>query len=88
MKISQDLKDKLRNVINSEIEKSQSRAILKVAHLLTKQEKMAIISKVNDLAGKDIEVVIDKSLLAGFVVEIGSSKYDYSLRTRILQNFQ
>ncbi len=88
MKISQDLKDKLRKVINSEIEKSQSRAILKAAHILTDEEKTSIISKVSDLAGKDIEVVIDKNLIAGFIVEIGSSKYDYSLRTRILQNFQ
>lgn len=88
MKFSNDLRSRLREVIEKDIKKSEDTAVVKTAHDISDDIKKEIVSKVSHLKGKNISFERDPSILAGFIAEIGSTKHDYSLRSRILDQFQ
>ncbi|MFO0704060.1 MAG: F0F1 ATP synthase subunit delta [Patescibacteria group bacterium] len=88
MKISTDLKNRLRSVIQEEIESDLNRAYVISAHPLTEEEKIQIAKKIESLKDKKVYYEEDPSIIAGFVVKVGSSKYDYSFKSRILDQFQ
>jgi len=89
MKISVDLKNKLRKLIKDELNKTEEKCILKLAHSSSEKEVREILSKVADekVSVKDVELVVDPDIIAGFIFIKGSTLYDYSLKSKILDQF-
>ncbi len=87
MRISPELKDKLRAVVRKAQHDARQVATITVACSLDEATMQSIHQIVPALANTEAEVVVDDSLIAGFVVTIGSTVYDYSLRSRIRDHF-
>ncbi len=88
MKISTDLKNRLRSVITESIKNQTQKAVIVSAHDLSESQIKTIVSKFGELPGRDVTVVINPALIAGFIVKIGSSEYDHSLKSQISNNFE
>lgn len=86
MKISDNLKNKLRELINAEHEMAKLKCVLKVAHKLSDSEISEIATKFSENIN-NIQVEIDTKLIAGFIFAKGSTQHDYSLRSKILEQF-
>jgi F0F1-type ATP synthase delta subunit len=89
MKISPDLRTKLRTLIDENIHKQRERCVIKLAHKIPQEEIDTIIKKIagEGIAELEPEVVIDKSIIAGFIFAKGSTVHDYSLRSKIFKYF-
>lgn len=86
MKISEDLKNKLRELINAETENAKLKCVLKLAHKVSDQEVKEIVKKFSE-SEDNVTIEIDPKLIAGFIFVKGSTQHDYSLKSKILEQF-
>ena len=80
MKINPKLKKDLRSFLLDNIHKEQNRVQVFSADVLGVDEKKVLSGKkFPDLNWKDAEYHIDKSVIAGVVIKVGSKTIDLSL---------
>lgn len=80
MKINHKLKDELKSSLMEKIQKEQNRVVVYSADDLDADEKKALSGKkFPNLNWKDAEYRIDKSVIAGIIIKVGSRTIDMSL---------
>lgn len=79
MKINPKLKDELKNFLMEKIQKEQNRVFVLSADDLSIDEKKALEKKFTDLNWKEAVYKIDKSIIAGIIIKVGSKTIDLSL---------
>lgn len=79
MKINLKLKGELKDFLMEKIQKEQNRVAVYSADSLDIDEKKALENKFTDLNWKEAVYEIDKSIIAGIIIKIGSRTVDLSL---------
>lgn len=79
MKINPKLKDDLKKFLMEKIQKEQNRVFILSADRLDVDEKKALEKKFADLNWKEAVYEIDKSVIAGIIIKVGSRTVDLSL---------
>lgn len=79
MKINPKLKDELRGFLMEKIQKEQNRVAVYSAYNLDIDEKKALEKKFTDLNWSDAIFQIDKSIIAGIIIKVGSKTIDLSI---------
>jgi len=79
MKINPKLKDELRGFLMEKIQKEQNRVAVYSADSLSDDEKKSLENKFTDLNWSQAIFQIDKSVIAGIVIKVGSKTIDLSL---------
>jgi len=79
MKIDPKLKDDLKNFLMEKIQKEQNLVFVLSADSLNIDEKKALEKKFTDLNWKEAVYKIDKSIIAGIIIKVGSRTVDLSL---------
>lgn len=79
MKINPKLKNELKNFLLDKIQKEQNLVFVLSADSLNNEEKKALEKKFSDLNWKEAVYKIDKSIIAGVIVKVGSKTIDLSL---------
>ncbi|KKP61405.1 MAG: ATP synthase subunit delta [Candidatus Roizmanbacteria bacterium GW2011_GWA2_34_18] len=79
MKINPKLKDDLKSFLMEKIQKEQNLVVVYSVDNLDIDEKKALEKKFTDLNWKEAVYKIDKSIIAGIIIKIGSRTVDMSL---------
>ena len=79
MKINPKLKKDLKNFLLEKIKKEQNRVFVLSADSLDIDGKNSLENKFPDLNWKETVYEIDKSLIAGIIIKVGSRIIDLSL---------
>ncbi len=80
MKINPKLKDDLKNFLLEKIQKEQNRITVISADELSSEEKKDLSGKkFSDLNWSQAVYKIDKSIIAGIIIKVGSKTIDLSL---------
>ena len=79
MKINTKLKEDLKSFLMEKIQKEQNRVFVLSADHLEDEEKKALEKKFSDLNWTDAAYQIDKSVIAGIIIKVGSKIIDLSL---------
>lgn len=87
MKLSKQVKDGLRSYLKSHIDSHVSKVQIIAPYELSMEEITLIKSKIPSIAKRDVEVVTDSTILAGFMIKDGSRLMDYSLKTKLQSLF-
>lgn len=87
MKLSKQVKDDLRSYLKSHIDSHVSKVQIIAPYELSMEEIAVIKLKIPSIAKRDVEVVTDSTILAGFMIKDGSRLMDYSLKTKLQSLF-
>lgn len=87
MKLSKQVKDDLRSYLKSHIDSHMSKVQIIAPYELSMEEIALIKLKIPTIASRDVEVVTDSTILAGFMIKDGSRLMDYSLKTKLQSLF-
>lgn len=79
MKINPKLKDELKVFLMDKIQKEQNRVVVYSADGLDVDEKKALEKKFTGLNWKEAVYEIDRSVIAGIIIRVGSRTVDLSL---------
>ena len=79
MKINPKLKQDLKSFLMEKIQKEQNRVLVLSADKLDMNERKLLEKKFSDLNWKDSVYQIDKSVIAGVIIKVGSKTIDLSL---------
>jgi len=79
MKINPKLKEDLKSFLMEKIKKEQNRVVVYSADSLGTDEKKSLEKKFSDLNWKETDYQIDKSVIAGIIIKVGSQTIDLSL---------
>lgn len=79
MKINPKLKDELKVFLMDKIQKEQNRVVVYSADGLDVDEKKALKKKFTGLNWKEAVYEIDRSVIAGIIIRVGSRTVDLSL---------
>lgn len=79
MKINPKLKDDLKRFLMDKIQAERSIVTVYSANLLSDDDKNILADKFKDLDWKNARFEIDKSVIAGVIIKIGSRTVDLSL---------
>ena len=79
MKINPKLKNELKGFLMEKIQKEQNRVFVLSADDLSVDEKKTLEEKFSDLNWKEAVYKIDKSIIAGIIIKVGSRTVDLSL---------
>jgi len=79
MKINSKLKQDLKSFLMEKIHKEQNRVLVLSADKLDMNERKLLEKKFSDLNWKDSVYQIDKSVIAGVIIKVGSKTIDLSL---------
>lgn len=79
MKINSKLKQDLKSFLMEKIQKEQNRVLVLSADKLDMNERKLLEKKFSDLNWKDSVYQIDKSVIAGVIIKVGSKTIDLSL---------
>ena len=79
MKINPKLKDELKGFLMDKIQKEQNRVVVYSADSLDIDGKKALEKKFVDLNWKEAVYKIDRSVIAGIIIRVGSRTVDLSL---------
>lgn len=83
MKLTPRIRQDLKNFLKARLADQKVVAHVYAAYQLTADELQAVQSKYAILSDAIIESHIDPSLLAGYIVEVGSKRIDCSLKSRL-----
>jgi len=78
-KINPKLKKDLRSFLLENIQKEQNRVLVQSADVLGIEEKKVLGKKFSNLNWKEADFQVDKSIIAGVVIKVGSKTIDLSL---------
>lgn len=79
MKINPKIKDGLKDFLMEKIQKEQNRVTIYSTDILDFDEKKALEKKFSDLNWAEVVYEIDKSIIAGIIIKVGSRTIDLSL---------
>ncbi len=79
MKINPKIKDGLKDFLMEKIQKEQNLVAVYSADSLDIDEKKALEKKFSDLNWAEVVYEIDKSIIAGIIIKVGSRTIDLSL---------
>ncbi|MDP3891140.1 F0F1 ATP synthase subunit delta [Nocardioides sp.] len=79
MKINPKLKKDLKSFLLENIQKEQNRVLVMSADVLGSDEKRVLGKKFSDLNWSQADYQVDKSIIAGIIIKVGSKTIDLSL---------
>ncbi|EKE13791.1 MAG: hypothetical protein ACD_12C00815G0003 [uncultured bacterium] len=79
MKINPKLKKDLKSFLLENIQKEQNRVLVMSADALESDEKKILSKKFSDLNWNEADFQVDKSIIAGIIIKVGSKTIDLSL---------
>ncbi|MBI4226160.1 F0F1 ATP synthase subunit delta [Candidatus Roizmanbacteria bacterium] len=83
MKISRDIKDNLKKYLDELLKNEKEKVTLISAYTLNSDELASLYQYIPRLKGSQLNFVINKDLVAGVVIKIGSKVIDLSLRGQL-----
>ncbi len=83
MKLTPELRQDLKNFLKSRLTDQTVLAHVYAPYELSKDELHMIKTRFPILSGAILSAHIDPTLIAGFVVEVGSQRIDCSVKSRI-----
>jgi len=85
MKINPKLKDELKKILIDKLQKEQDLVVVYCADSLESDEKQVLEKKFPDLNWTNAVYKIDRSVIAGVVIKVGSKTIDLSLSGSLLK---
>ncbi|PIZ67374.1 hypothetical protein CO165_02090 [Candidatus Roizmanbacteria bacterium CG_4_9_14_3_um_filter_33_18] len=79
MKINPKLKKDLKSFLLENIQKEQNRVLVMSADVLGVDEKRVLGKKFSDLNWSQADYQVNKSIIAGIIIKVGSKTIDLSL---------
>ncbi|MEK7495171.1 MAG: F0F1 ATP synthase subunit delta [Patescibacteria group bacterium] len=79
MRINPKLKKDLKSFLLENIQKEQNRVLVMSADVLGVDEKRVLGKKFSDLNWSQADYQVDKSIIAGIIIKVGSKTIDLSL---------
>jgi len=79
MKINPRLKKDLKSFLLENIQKEQNRVLVMSADILGADERHILGKKFSDLNWSQADYQVDKSIIAGIIIKVGSKTIDLSL---------
>ncbi len=87
MKIDPKIKKDLEARLKEDLAKKKKQVVLISAYKLDKKELAEVTAKIPALKKADVSLEVDPSIIAGYIVKVGSRVLDLSLSGQ-LQNFK
>lgn len=87
MKIDPAIKKDLAERLKQDLAQKKKQVVLVSAYKLDKKELDAVVAKVPDLKKAQVMLEVDPSIIAGYVIRVGSKVLDLSLKGQ-LNNFK
>lgn len=87
MKIDPSIKKDLAARLKEDLANKRKQVVLVSAYKLDSKELSAIMAKVPDLKKAQVKQEVDPSIIAGYVIRVGSKVLDLSLKGQ-LNNFK
>jgi len=79
MKINPKLKKDLKSFLLENIRKEQNRVIVMSSDILGPEERQILGKKFSDLNWNQVDYQVDRSIIAGIIIKVGSKTIDLSL---------
>ncbi len=83
MKLSKQIKEELQTYLRERLNARELRTQIIAPYKLSQAEVDEIKSKVSLIKNSVVDVVVDKSILAGVIIKHGSKLIDYSLKSKV-----
>ena len=83
MKLSKQIKEELQTYLRDRLSAREIRTQIIAPYELSQGEVEEIKSKVPLIKNSAVDVVVDKSILAGVIIKHGSKLIDYSLKSKV-----
>ncbi len=83
MKLSKQIKEELQTYLRDRLNAREIRTQIIAPYELSQGEVEDIKSKVPLIKNSAVDVVVDKSILAGVIIKHGSKLIDYSLKSKV-----
>ncbi len=83
MKLSKQIKEELQTYLRDRLSAREIRTQIIAPYKLSQGEVDEIKSKVSLIKNSAVDVVVDKSILAGVIIKHGSKLIDYSLKSKV-----
>lgn len=83
MKLSKQIKEELQTYLRDRLSAREIRTQIIAPYELSQGEVDEIKSKVSLIKNSAVDVVVDKSILAGVIIKHGSKLIDYSLKSKV-----
>lgn len=87
MKLSKEIKNELKSFLKNRLSHKEERATLIAPYQFSSREVTQIQNKIPLIAELPVDVVIDESIMAGFMIKVGSKLIDCSLKTKVKDLF-
>ncbi len=78
-----DIKKQVREFIQQKIKEEKNKAVIYAPYKLSQEEIEELKRKFPVLKNRKIEVKIDREILAGFLIRIGSYVLDFTVNDRL-----
>ena len=79
MKINPKLKKDLKSFLLENIQEEQNRVLVMSADVLGSEERQVLGRKFSDLNWSQVDYRVDRSIIAGIIIKVGSKIIDLSL---------
>jgi len=83
MKLSKQIKEELRLYLKDRLSEREVRTQIFAPYELSQAEVEDIKLRVSIIRNSDVDVIVDKSILAGIIIKHGSKLIDYSLKSKL-----
>ncbi len=78
-----DIKKQVREFIRQKIQEEKDKAVIYAPYKLSQNEIEELKRKFPVLKDRQVEVKVDKKILAGFLIKIGSYVLDYTINDKL-----
>ncbi len=83
MKLPKQVKDDLQSYLKDKLRNREVRTHIIAPYELSEAEIDEIRSRVDMIGHSKVEVIVDKTILAGVIIKQGSKLIDYSLKSKV-----
>lgn len=83
MKLSKQIKREMQEYLKDRLGSRVNRTQIVAPYQLSEKEVLEIQSKVPLIKDSEVEIIVDKTIMAGIIIKQGSRLIDYSLKSKV-----
>ncbi len=83
MRLDPQVKEKLKKTFSAELSASRNAVRITSSYPFSKEYIDSILARFPEFSGGNVENVVDKQILGGFIIQSGSQMVDLSIRSAL-----
>ncbi|GIW62961.1 MAG: hypothetical protein KatS3mg090_0787 [Patescibacteria group bacterium] len=83
MRVTPQIKSEIKKLLLKKLNESKNKAVVYTAVKLTQDEIKSLEKAIPELEHKQIEQIVDNSIISGFKVVIGTTVYDFTVNSKL-----